>query len=265
MPAPANPFPGMNPYLQERWSDVHVTLLIYIRDALAEQLPADLSVHAEERVAVEAGSVKNYRADVAVVEEWRSGSPPVWAPDEPGDSALAMTKPIVVFVEPEIERWLEISDEFGEVITVVELLSPGNKSEPGARAYRKEQLDHLTAGVNLVEIDLIRGGEHVLAVPPRAFARPPAADYLVCVAPLRLGDPHRREIYPCSFREPLPTIRVPLRAGDPMVPLALQPLIDKCYQTGRYWQAAHLCELHPPLAGDDAAWVEQRLKAAGLK
>jgi hypothetical protein len=50
-----------------------------------------------------------------------------------------------------------------------------------------------------------------------------------------------------------------------MIPLALQPLIDKCYQTGRYWQAAHLRELHPPLADDAAAWVEQLLKAAGLK
>lgn len=90
----------MNPYLQERWSDVHVTLLIYMRDALAEKLPEDLAVHAEERVAVEEGSAKNYRADVAVVEEWRSGAPPTWAPGEPCDGALAFTQPIVVFVEP---------------------------------------------------------------------------------------------------------------------------------------------------------------------
>jgi hypothetical protein len=62
----------------------------------------------------------------------------------------------------------------------------------------------------------------------------------------------------------LPTIRVPLRANDPDVPLALQPLIDQCYRSGRYWLTDFRRPLDPPLPPEDAAWVEERLRAAGL-
>lgn len=36
-----NPFPGMNPFLERHWSDVHTKLIAYIADALAEQLPPE--------------------------------------------------------------------------------------------------------------------------------------------------------------------------------------------------------------------------------
>ncbi len=39
-----NFLPGMNPYLQARWPDAHTALIGYIRDALGERLPSDLSV-----------------------------------------------------------------------------------------------------------------------------------------------------------------------------------------------------------------------------
>lgn len=75
----------------------------------------------------------------------------------------------------------------------------------------------------------------------------------------------RREVYPCPLSEPLPTIRVPLRAGDPDAPLALQPLIDECYRLGSYWLSDYTRELDPPLSAEDAAWVQERLKAAGFR
>ena len=34
-----SPFPGMDPYLEEFWPDVHASLIIYARDQLEEQLP----------------------------------------------------------------------------------------------------------------------------------------------------------------------------------------------------------------------------------
>lgn len=50
-----NPFPGMNPYLEDHWRDVHTRLTIYIADQLQERLPADLVARAEEKVAIVEG------------------------------------------------------------------------------------------------------------------------------------------------------------------------------------------------------------------
>ncbi len=34
-----NPFPGMNPYFERYWGDVHSTLIAYLRDQINERLP----------------------------------------------------------------------------------------------------------------------------------------------------------------------------------------------------------------------------------
>ena len=38
----ASPFPGMDPYLERFWRDVHARLIIYAADQLQENLPSDL-------------------------------------------------------------------------------------------------------------------------------------------------------------------------------------------------------------------------------
>src|SRR5207302_3594168 len=48
-----SPFPGMDPYLEPHWLDVHTSLVSGARDALNQRLPDDLIASAEERVAVE--------------------------------------------------------------------------------------------------------------------------------------------------------------------------------------------------------------------
>jgi hypothetical protein len=117
--------------------------------------------------------------------------------------------------------------------------------------------------VSLVEIDLIRGGQRVVAVDLEKVKQPMEFFHVVCVA-RQWPQMMRREVYPCPLREPLPTIRVPLRANDPDVPLALHPLIDQSYRSGRYWLTDFRRPLDPPLPPEDAAWVEERLRAAGL-
>lgn len=49
----SNPFPGMTPWMQRRWGDVHVSLIGYIRDALGESLPDDLVASSEENAHVQ--------------------------------------------------------------------------------------------------------------------------------------------------------------------------------------------------------------------
>jgi hypothetical protein len=76
--------------------------------------------------------------------------------------------------------------------------------------------------------------------------------------------PWRREIYYCPLRERLPAVRVPLRATDADVPLDLQPLIDRCYTTGRYWQGNHQQIPGPTVPSDDERWIRDCLRDAGL-
>ena len=49
-----SPFPGMDPYLEEHWGDVHHRFITYACDQLQELLPGDLRARVEERVFVEA-------------------------------------------------------------------------------------------------------------------------------------------------------------------------------------------------------------------
>ena len=48
-----SPFPGMDPYLEEHWRDIHHRFLTYACDELQELLPRDLRARLEERVFVE--------------------------------------------------------------------------------------------------------------------------------------------------------------------------------------------------------------------
>jgi hypothetical protein len=66
-----SPFPGMDPYLEQHWRDVHSSLVIYARDALQQLLPAGLVARVEERVFLEPeeGAARGMYPDVRVVEQ----------------------------------------------------------------------------------------------------------------------------------------------------------------------------------------------------
>lgn len=49
-----SPFPGMDPYLEAYWGDVHQRLVMYLSDAIQVNLPVDLRSRVEERVFDEA-------------------------------------------------------------------------------------------------------------------------------------------------------------------------------------------------------------------
>src|SRR5262249_45424787 len=48
-----SPFPGMDPYLEQFWPDLHARLMLYACDQLEEQLPGNLIARVEERVVLE--------------------------------------------------------------------------------------------------------------------------------------------------------------------------------------------------------------------
>ncbi|HUF61893.1 MAG TPA: DUF4058 family protein [Verrucomicrobiales bacterium] len=257
-----NPFPGMNPWMELSWPDVHTRVIGYISDALAPQLPPDLRVRTEERIAVttEAGA-PSYRADVTVTEAWKHGLPPAWSPGAGAQSGTVLAEPEIVPLEPDVERWVEIRTRGGELVTVIELLSPTNKSD-GAAIYRSKQDDIIRAGVNLVEIDLLRAGKPVLRVEPAKLRPREECCYRVCVS--RAARAGLAEVYDMPLRQRLPAFRVPLRAADQDIVLDLQPLIDRCYQFGAYWQCDYASPPGEPWIDLDARWAGEMLVAAGF-
>lgn len=255
-----NPFPGMNPFMECSWPDVHATLITYIRDELSPTLPDDLTSKTETRICVldEATGTSHYRADIAVLEDpvdsWKSGLAPVWSP-ETTDPISTVTAPVILHVDAPRERWIEIRTDSGTLITVIELLSPTNKTH-GRAAYQNKRRDYTDAGVNLVEIDLLRGGELTVDVDGTDYGPLVAGKgwhYVVCVR--RAARPMQREVYPIPLRDHLPVIRVPLRVTDHDVTLDLQKLVNQCYATGRYWKLDYQRLLYPPFSSADAEWI----------
>lgn len=260
-----NPFPGMNPFIEQRWRDAHTMLVAYIRDALQEHLPADLVAGAEEEaVTIGAGkSPVTYRPDVQVREPWTLHEPAVSAVATKPPPTPA-TEPIRIFLEEEVARWVEIRDTTGRLVTVVELLSPSNKLESEEREhYRAKRRSFISGGVNLVEIDLVRQGAPVFPDGIRKVLREGSACYGVCV--YRAALPGGYEVYPIRLRERLPAIRVPLRSSDADVVLDLQALIDQCHQRGRYHMLNYRLDLEPPLDPEESTWLNQVLKEHGFR
>jgi hypothetical protein len=110
---------------------------------------------------------------------------------------------------------------------------------------------------------LLRGGKRNLAVPSRLVPPEHRKAYQICVS--RVWKQREIELYPCSLRQRMPMIRIPLRETDDDVVLDLQMFIDRCYHNGRYDDLDYRRELVPALNPDDAAWADALLKAAGYR
>jgi hypothetical protein len=260
-----NPFPGMNPFFELQWRGAHSRLIIYLNDALQERLPPDLVAAPEEQAAlVSAGdAMVVYRPDVQVRQPGMLKEPGPADVESQRLPAFKATAPIRVFLDEEMERWVEIRDTAGRLITVIELLSPTNKLESVERdRYLRKRRDLISGGVNLVEVDLVRQGTSVFPAPVQRELKRANACYAVCV--FRAARPGEREVYPIRLRGRLPAIAIPLRASDSDVVLDWQLLIDQCHERGRYHLLNYRLELDPPLEAEEAAWVEQRLHEHGL-
>jgi len=255
-----NPFPGMNPFFEQRWRGAHTKLIAYLCDALQERLPPDLIAGPEdEAVVIGAGGAPiAYRPDVQVREPWTLKEPAaVEVATKPPPTPA--TESIHVFIEEEIERWLVVRDATGRLITVIELLSPSNKLESADRdRYVRKRRAFISGGVNVIEIDLVRQGAWLFPEGIRNVLRRAGACYGVSVH--RAMRPGEYEVYPIGLRERLPAIRVPLRPADADVVLDLQPLIDQCHERGRYHLLDYRLDLDPPLGPEDANWVNQILR-----
>jgi len=250
----------MDPYLEQHWGDIHNNLISFIQGMLNERLPSGLRARTQERVVIELpGDDRSYYPDIRVLEHERQGG----AATAVAGNSVAMADPLVVhFDEPETQTFLEIIEAGKErrVITVLEIVSPSNKyAGAGREQYLQKQFDLAQANINLVEIDLLRAGPHVLQLPLSRYPESYRTPYKVCV---RRRGGGTAEIYRVPLREPLPTIRVPLRPDDADVPLELQALIERVYHHGRYDDIDYTVPPVPPLSPEDSAWADELLRVA---
>jgi hypothetical protein len=257
----------MDPYLEQSWGDVQHTLIATARAGLKEELPRDLVARVDERTFVEPteGEGRNIVPDVRVVER-----PHPRVPKRRASNGIAVSEPLVIVLnqsEPLRQGFIEIIDikSGHRVVTVIEVLSPSNKKAgPGRELYVKKQEELREGGVSLVEIDLLRGGTRVLAVPFDRIPEGRRTPYAVCSR--RGWKSFEFEFFPIPLRERLPVIPIPLRRDDPDAVLDLQVLIDGCYETGRYDDDIdYREEPEPPLSGDDARWADALLREQGRR
>jgi Protein of unknown function (DUF4058) len=271
-----SPFPGMDPYLERHWGDVHQALITYIRDQLQASLPADLRARMQERVYIESPDWRHeYYPDVRVIERPRrpsaGGGTAVAEPASiarADDGAPVPAQPIVIHLdaEPVTEGYIEIIDVKSghRVVTSIEVLSPANKhAGEGQRLFLQKREDMKRAGVNTVEIDLLRGGDRVLMVPAEQIPPSYRTDYQVCV--WCASRPGSVLVYRAPLRERSPVIPIPLRPTDPDALLDIQAVVDQCYRNGGYDDIDYTDEPEPRLKKADAAWADALLREQGRR
>src|SRR5437588_11390595 len=116
-----SPFPGMDPYLEAHWRDVHQRLVIYACDALQENLPPELRARVEERVVLERpeGIGNGLYPDVRIIERHPSNEP------APAGQGVATAEPLIVAAqsEPLTEGYIEVIDagSGNKVVTAIEV------------------------------------------------------------------------------------------------------------------------------------------------
>jgi hypothetical protein len=252
-----SPFPGMNPYLEQDdvWQDFHQSFIPLVREVLTAQVQPNYVVRVEEHLYIHElpGEERRFlgRSDVSIPPAPLPGRRPAGVLEAPCFARVPDA------VDIERQSYLEIRDRRNrELITVLELLSPSNK-RPGSdrEQYLAKRLQVLRSPVHLVEIDLLRGG------PRLPLDDLPDCDYYAMVS--RAEERPRVGIWPVRLRDPLPTIPVPLRAGDADARLELQLLLHRLYDAAGYAGFIYTGTPQPPLTPADQAWAAQLVPRAG--
>lgn len=261
-----SPFPGMDPWLELSgvFPDLHSSLIYLLREAINAQLPDGYAATTTQLVWIDPELKRE--PDVAAYG-------PEYRPD--GDIAgdpFAAEGMVAVAAEAVAEPWDEpyleiLSDEGDRLVTAIEILSLSNKraGDNGRVSYQQKQNEFRLGNVNLVEIDLLRGGTHTTAIPLHRLRQvAPQFDYHVCVTVI--GDPTRYEVKPFLLTDRLPTVVVPLDPGVKPVKVDLQPLLNRAYDTGLYPRFARYATKHPdpPLTPEQRAWADGLLRERGF-
>ncbi len=256
-----SPFPGMDPFIESRaWKGFHSRFLGNLSDQLVAQLRPRYVVQFEEYVFLARDENQPDRwmePDLAVIEELSDSSLPARSA---ATATLAPFMHTVALPRQRRQKYLTIRDtELRNVVTVLELLSPANKTPgDGWGEYLVKRSNVFNTPANLVEIDLLRGGKRPLTREPLE----PGDYYVFVFRHPRL--PHV-EVYAWTLRERLPVIPVPLAGDDPDAVLDLQAAFSTTYDRAGYDYALNYRRaVEPPLDEATAEWVRSLLSEKKL-
>lgn len=259
-----SPFPGMDPFIEAcgRWEDFHPQLIGEIHRSLAAAVPERYVVSLGVRSYVvltntEGKEFKSFLPDVGVAApaESRVQRPSATLAETLDVEAVSME----AFIATEFrETFIEIHEYDPEefLVTSIELLSPSNKrrGSKGRKLYIRKRNALLLGAANLVELDLLRGGQRMPMMTPW-----PDSPYRLLVS-RELRAPHCK-VWPAHFRKPLPTIPIPLSPPDKDLNLDLQPLFATIYARSRYERRLDYSRsLQPALSADESAWLAEQLR-----
>ena len=254
-----SPFPGMNPYLEQShlWRDFHNSYLVALRAALTPRVVPKYLIEYEESLYIDPTGDEPRLFAVADTAVADSGS----AEQATGGSETAtavVAAPLTVTVpgvtKKKARRLVVRDSKSQEVVTVIEMLSPSNKAGGADREkYLEKRVEVLTSSANLVEIDLLRGGQRM---PIRKL---PECDYYVLVS--RAWERPPMGLWPLTVRDPLPSIPIPLRPGEDEPLLNLKAALDRTYDEAGYVHRIYRTPPEPPLSPEDAEWAKAFLPA----
>lgn len=250
-----SPFPGMDPHLESptHWSDLHARFINVLSEVIADRLPNNYFARLGEDVVM-------IQPEIPIRQGREPGVLVARDPARAGGNAAAviggarhqpMTLTNVEFLDPHTEAFIEIirlPDQ--EVITVLALLSPTNKSGDGRGFYLEKRQQFLRQKIHIVELDLIRAGRRLTLDRPL-----PTGDYYAL-----LSRSNRRpdcDVYFWTVRDPLPVLPIPLLAPDADVEIDLGDAFRIAYSRGHYDRLVRYDQPPPApsFAGDDAEWV----------
>jgi hypothetical protein len=252
-----SPFPGMNPYIERAdvWNDFHDSFIPAAREMLAPQVRPRYYIRIEEHLFIhEPPARKRFpfgRPDLSI----HSARDPVAGTSRGAAAPATVGLPAVV--EEQRLPYLEIRDrDRNQVVTVIELLSPVNKATGSGRdQYLAKVQRVLASGTNFVEIDLLRGEPRM---PWEGLL--PCDYYAIVSRPAdRAQDPPRADLWAIGLRDPLPTVPIPLRPGEPEPSLDLQAILHRIYDAADYHLFLYDADPNPPLPAADTVWAAQIL------
>ena len=206
----ANPFPGMNPYLESRrlWPEVHNKIITEMHRFLRRALPFRYTIIMDERVPVGNDPLRDAPArypkpDLTI----RGGGVREHAITAcQYQTEVRVTARLPFDDKLPSEMYITIGErDYEDPVTVVELLSPSNKitSGHGRSQYLDKRQRAIFSPTHLVEIDLIRRG---LPMPVEGYDDD--APYRNLIS--RWQTRPEVDLYPFRLQTPIPDVPVPL-------------------------------------------------------
>lgn len=194
----ASPFPGMDPYLEDEkiWPVFQHHLISCLYQTI---LP---------------GLVDRYRARV-------------------GQRRYVTEQALFTSIirEEHEEEFIEVRQRGdGRLVTLIEVVSPGNKTtQQGRAAYLAKRDECRDLRCSFVEIDLVLQGSPLLE-----YTRDGLPDWDYAVTVTRSSQADRHEIYTSTLRKRLPKFRLPLAPDDRDTVLDLQATFARCFDQGDF-------------------------------